>query len=59
MKTIKIIAGVFFALVAFILLTQAFGSVAPESYEKLGAFLIAGGLSFWFLKSAFKKNKNL
>jgi len=55
MKTVKIIAGILLGLIALTLLSQAFGSSAPELYEKIAAFFIAGGLSVWLLYSVYKK----
>lgn len=60
MKIIKILSGGFFAFVALTLLIQAFKSTPPESYEKLAAFILTGGISFWLLYSSRRKeNKNI
>ena len=55
MRTAKIILGGLFGFMSIILLIQAFQASAPESYEKLAAFLLMGGLAFWFLRSVYKK----
>jgi hypothetical protein len=57
MRILKLSLGVFLALIALILLTQAFKSSPPELYEKLAAFFISGGLAFWLLYSSRKNNK--
>lgn len=59
MKIVKIIFGVFFTLVALTLLVDIFRQdEIIHAFEKLGAFLIAGGIAFWFIRSAVKKKKD-
>lgn len=58
MKILKIISGVFFTIVTLTLLIDVFRQdEIIYALEKLGAFFIAGGLAFWFIRSAMKKKK--
>jgi len=58
MKIAKIILGGLFFFMALMLLIQAFQATPPESYEKLAAFVLMGGLAFWFLRSGLKKKND-